>query len=465
MLTRRRLIAGFVCAVLAYTAYAKTAPVLTDQEIRGILVERVEKYRQSVGIVVGVITPEGRRVIAYGKSAANDPRALDGETVFEIGSITKIFTSLLLSDMVEHHEVELDDPAAACLPPDVHIPERNGQEITLEDLATHTSGLPRMPSNVDPADPSNPYADYSVEQLYDFLSSYQLPRGVVPFEYSNLGAALLGHALTQCAGMDYETLVESRITGPLHMTSTHLAMTPDMRKHLAIGHAYGLEPTSNWDLGALAAAGALHSTVDDLMTLLAAQLGFIDTPLAPSLAGMMKVRRDADRGEVALAWFLEKVGGTTIISHDGSTGGYRSYIGYDPDSRVGVVVLSNSGAGAGVEDIGMHILNPVIPLRPGRDLEPAKPRTAIKVESRLLDTYEGRYRFPTGQMATVTHEGDKLFLKPEGDVKVAFYPETNEDFFAKIMDAQMTFVTDAKGKVTELLFRRNGSIQHVKHAD
>ena len=440
--------------------------VPADSEIRTILVERVDKYKQSVGIVVGVIEPAGRRVVAYGKLAAEDPRILDGDTVFEIGSVTKVFTSLLLADMVERDEVTLTDPAAAYLPAEVQLPQRNGQVIRLQDLATHTSGLPRMPSNVDPVDPSNPYADYADQRLYAFLSNYQLSRNIASrFEYSNLGGALLGHVLARRAGVDYETLVEKRVTIPLKMTNTHIALTEEMKAHLAVGHAYGLEPTPNWDLGALVAAGGLHSTANDLLRFLAAHLGYTETVLAPAMASMMKVRRDTERGEVALAWFVESQGGSRIVFHDGSTGGYRCFVGYDPQARTGVVVLSNNGAGAGIEDIGLHLLNSKIPLRNDQDLAPQKARKQVPIDSQVLDRYAGKYRFASNQMATVSRNGSHLYLQAEGDVKLAFYPESNEHFFAKIMDAQITFVSDSDGRVTELLFHRNGATQRVQRVE
>ena len=153
---------------VARAAGGQTA-VASDAEIRRILVERVDTQRQSVGIVVGVIEPSGRRVVSYGRLAKDDPRPLDGDTIFEIGSITKVFTSLLLADAVQRHEVALTDPIAKYLPSSVNMPER-GRAITLQDLATHTSGLPRLPGNMKPRDAMNPYADYSVEQLYQFLS-------------------------------------------------------------------------------------------------------------------------------------------------------------------------------------------------------------------------------------------------------------------------------------------------------
>ncbi len=139
--------------------------MLSDAEIRKILVDRIDVQHQSVGIVVGVLGPEGRRVIAYGQLDKGDPRALNGDTIFEIGSATKVFTALLLADMAEHHEVALDDPVAKYLPSGVKMPERNSRVITLVDLATHTSGLPRLPGNLNPKDPANPYADYSATPL------------------------------------------------------------------------------------------------------------------------------------------------------------------------------------------------------------------------------------------------------------------------------------------------------------
>src|ERR1051326_457532 len=189
----------------------QSLPVPGTGEIREILVKRIDQQKQAVGIVVGVIEPDGRRVVSYGNLANSDPRALDGDTIFEIGSITKVFTSLLLADMVSSNEVALDDPAAKYLPESVRMPQRSGKPITLLDLSTHTSGLPPLPGNWKPKDLSNLYADYSVDDLYQFLSSYTLPRDPgSEFEYSNLGGGLLGHVLACRAGTDYESLIRSR---------------------------------------------------------------------------------------------------------------------------------------------------------------------------------------------------------------------------------------------------------------
>src|ERR1051326_4113711 len=202
---------------------------LTDEEIRAVLQDRIDRAKQSVGIVVGLVDDKGVRVITYGKPRQDSKQPLDGDSVFEIGSVTKVFTTTLLADMVERGEVSLSDPVSKYLPKTVKTPTRDGKEITLFDLATHTSGLPRMPTNLIERDPKNPYADYSVDQLYEFLSGYTLTRRIgEKYEYSNLGVGLLGHVLALRAGTDYETLVRNRISQPLKMENTRIKLTPEM---------------------------------------------------------------------------------------------------------------------------------------------------------------------------------------------------------------------------------------------
>ena len=451
--------------------------VPTDAEIRQILVDRIDTQHQSVGIVVGIISPEGRRVISYGHLNKDnsrtlnsyghlnkdDSRTLDGDTIFEIGSVTKVFTSLILADMVQHGMVALDDPVAEYLPPSVKVPQRNGRSITLIDLATHTSGLPRLPTNMHPKDPANPYADYSVEQLYEFLSDYQLTRDIGSrYEYSNLGGGLLGHALARRAGKDYESLVLSRICNPLGMKSTEITLTPEMKARLAVGHDAALEPVENWDLPTLAGAGALRSTANDLLTFLAANLGYTQAPLAPAMAAMLKPRRPTGGGgvEVALGWHIFTSNGKEIIWHNGGTGGYRSFIGFDPKTRVGVVALSNASTDTGVDDIGHHLLDPAFPLA-----KPPREHKQVNVDPKLFDRYAGKYALTPAFALTVTREGDHLFVQATGQPKFEIFPEGERDFFLKVVDAQITFITDAAGKATELVLHQGGFDQHAKRTE
>ena len=453
----RRVALTLALAASAGAAAAQPQTIATDAQIREILADRIDAQRQSVGIVVGVIEPGGRRVVPYGGLAKGDPRTLDGNTVFEIGSITKVFTSLLLADAVERREVALTDPISKFLPDRVKTPERGDRAITLQDLSTHTSGLPRLPANFAPKNASNPYADYSVEDLYQFLGGYQLTRDIgTQYEYSNLGGGLLGHVLALRAGMEYEALVRARITGPLGMRSTAVALTPDMRARLATGHSSVMQPVANWDLPTLAGAGALRSSTNDLLAFLAAELGYTKTPLAPAMAAMLRVRRPTgvDNLEIALGWHVLRAHGRDIVWHNGGTGGYRTFIGFDPAARIGVVVLSNAGTAAGPDDIGRHLLDPELPLLPRA--APPSPHTEVAIDPGLYARYVGRYQLAPNAILAVTRNENHLFAQLAGQPAFEIFPESEKDFFLKVVDAQLTFETDAQGQATAVVLHQNG---------
>jgi D-alanyl-D-alanine-carboxypeptidase/D-alanyl-D-alanine-endopeptidase len=434
----------------------------TDAEILAVLKRRIDQEHRTVGIVAGVIDPSGRRVISYGSLEKGGARKVDGDTLFEIGSVTKVFTSLVLADMVRRGEVSLDDPVAKYLPAGTKVPERGGRQITLVDLATHTSGLPRLPTNMEPKDPTNPYADYDAARLYAFLGAYQLPRDIgSKFEYSNLGAGLLGHALSRRAGMDYETLVRTRVTGPLGMDSTVVTLTPKLKARLAAGYDPTLAPASNWDLGVLQGAGALRSSANDLLKLLAAELDYAPTSLKPDMEAMLATRRptDAPKSEQVLGWQVLGFPQGEIVKHNGGTGGYRSYLAFDPKRRVGVVVLSNSESVMGVDDIGAYLMTgrPVAELPPPPPPPPSSgPHTAITVEPKVLAGYVGRYQLAPQVVITVTLEDGRLYAQLTGQGRYEVFPEAPAKVFWKVVDAQLDFVVGADGEATSAVLHQNG---------
>ena len=454
----RRMCVGLICLVLYVTeAIAQTPPPAAappDSEIRRILIDRIDTQKQGVGIVVGVIEPRGRRVIAYGSLEKGDKRPLDGDTLFEIGSITKVFTALLAADMAQRGELKLDDPIAKYLPPGTKVPERNGRQITLVDLATHTSALPRMPNNFRSKDPENPYADYTVEALYSFLSSYELPREIgAKFEYSNLGFGLLGQGLAHRAGMDYEQLVVTRICDPLHMNGTRITLSAPLRQRLAAGHSADLVTVPGWDIPTLAGAGALRSSTNDLLSFLAAMMGYTNNPLAAAQKTTLGISRPTGGAFIdsGLGWVIDTRGGGQLIWKNGGTGGYRTFIGYSPQTRVGIVALSNTSTSEGTDDIGLHLLDARFPLSVP-DGSPAE----HTVDVQTLDTYVGSYEVSANFILTVTREDNQLFVRGTGQPKGAIYPKSAGEFFSKIVDAQFTFQTDAQGKVTALVLHQNG---------
>ena len=427
-------------------------------EIREILVKRVDQQKQAAGIVVGVIEPNGRRVVVYGNLAKGDPRPVDGDTIFEIVSISKVFTSLLLTDMVNRKAVTLDDPAAKYLPEHVRMPERSGKAIRLLDLSTHSSGLPRVPGNLNPKDPTNPYADYSVDDLYQFLSGYTLPRDPgSEVEYSNLGGGLLGHILAHRAGTDYETLVRVRITEPLGMPDTGITLSSSMMQRIATGHNAMLAPVANWDFPTLAGAGALRSSANDMLTFLEAFLGYRESPLAPAMKAMLEVSRPVGKTGfgIGLGWNI--LG--EIVWHDGGTGGFRSFIGYDPKARVGVVALSNAFTLSGVDDIAIHLLNPKAPLA---NLDPPKQHTEIPMDPGPLDHYTGRYQLPD-RILEIMGNGDRLFAqvtavggKPIAGPAFEMFAESESVFFVKVTGGRISFEIGPDGRASSLIMHRAG---------
>ncbi len=360
MSLRSRIFAAPASVLLfvALAAMTATGQVLgtrlaNPEEIHDMLVERIDKQHRSDAMVVGVITKKAREIISYGHFDSGDPRVPDGDTAYGIGSVTKVFTALLLADMAEKGEVKLSDPIWKYLPDSVYPPEHNGKEITLLDLATHYSGLPIMPGNYT--------FGYTPDQLYAFVNSYPLTRDPgTKYEYSNFGFGLLGQLLARRAGTDYETLLRTRITGPLGMTRTAVLPTKQMESNLAPGHKSNMQKHPVWEAPGLASAGSMRSTANDLLIFLAANMGIIHSPLQPAMKKMLSVQRPAVPGaKVAMGWHLE-TGRGGIICHNGQNNGYYSFVGYDPHRKIGVVVLSNSTVP--IDDIGWRIFSYPPPL-------------------------------------------------------------------------------------------------------
>ncbi len=449
-------LAIFIVFSLLLTAVQSLASTIDPQTIQKALTDAVAN-RHTVGIVVGIIDKDGRTIYSHGKTAA-DGRAVDGDSVFEIGSVTKTFTATLLADMVARGLVNLDDPVAKFLPKGVTLPGRGGKEITLLDLATHRSGLPRMPSNFAPVDPDNPYADYTAGKLFEFLAGYSLPRDIgASYEYSNLGAGLLGEALARRAGKSYEALLLERIFRPLGMNSTGIVLRPEMAARLAMGHSPQLVPVKNWDMDALAGAGAIRSTVNDMLDYLAANMGLKPSPLAPALALARQDRNDTTMPDmrIGLAWHLMKLPDTVIVWHNGGTAGYHSFVGFDVRKGMGIAILSNSANI--IDNIGLHFLDEQIPLA---KIEYMKEHKEIALEPARLDAYVGEYQLAPTFVLLIVKDGNQLFGQATGQPRFQLHPEAETEFFLQEVDAQISFVKDAAGKVTHLILHQKG--QNIK---
>lgn len=452
------LIVALSCCAL-HPAFCETSSRVSAAEINRMLRTRVDLQKKATGIVVGLIDPNGRQVFSYGTMSLEKKRPVDGQTIFEIGSITKVFTALLLSEMAQTGEVALDDPVEKYLPAAVHLPALHDRKITLADLATHTSGLPLRPDNLSSTDLENKYAGYTSERLDQFVAAF-VPKHDpgTHYEYSNVGYGLLGQTLTRRAQKSFADLVRETITQPLGLKSTGLTMTPEIERRRATGYTTELKPAPRWDFGALAPAGGLYSTADDLLNLLSAFLGDRKTPLLPAMNAMLEHHRPGGMdpaSAIGLAWNILAQDGRTIAWKNGSVGGFRTFLGYDANAHLGVVALANAQTALGVDDIGLHLLDPALQV----DLSVPKPHHEVALDPKILDRYVGRYRYSPTDQITVTREGGQLFVTMSTGDKLELFAESEYEFFFKIADAQITFTGPPNESAASAIWHQGGQDQ------
>jgi CubicO group peptidase (beta-lactamase class C family) len=301
------------------------------------------------GVAIGVVERDVRRVFTYGAAAP--------DTIFPIASLTKPFTGLVLARMEQEQAVRFDEPVRELIPAaGVPAPPR-GDEITLLDLATHRSGLSRTSR---PSDPSNPHADYDVSQLYTDLASRGVGRPPsLRYAYSNVGFALLGHALGNRAGVDYATLVRDAITGPLAMHDTSVRLTSEQQRRSLRGYDEARQPVPTWDFDVMEAAGGLKSTAPDMLAWLEAHLHPERLPsgaLPAALRSSLEVRSHPAPGVgIALDWIVNTESGD--YRHGGAMAGFTADAFFNPRRDVAVIVLSNvsNGTWVSADVLGEHI--------------------------------------------------------------------------------------------------------------
>lgn len=368
MLDRRTVVTGLAASAVAMTT---RAGVPSEIDIIEILRRRVDVEKRTVGMAVALVTRRGDRISCYGRKTLGSDHQVSAETLFEIGSITKIFTALLLANFVREGRVGIDDPAAKHLPADLKLPERDGRAITLADLATHTAGLPRFPP------PMKAMESFSVEDLKSWLAGFKLPHAPGSgWEYSNLGYALLGLALSHRADRPYDELLSREILDPLGLANTFLSPPASVAVYVTEGHDEKLNPRPPFDGGIFAPAGGLRSSVQDLAHFLRAVMPNSHSSLEPSAQLLLQTLRPAPSagGQQALGWEVLPAREGGYVSKDGVTAGQCASAVFDPVGRRGVVVFSNtfpqfrytdtspSGGGVGAADVARHLLRPSIPL-------------------------------------------------------------------------------------------------------
>jgi serine-type D-Ala-D-Ala carboxypeptidase/endopeptidase len=340
---------GFMIFLVAMISFGQrfesAAQGISDEEIRTALAERIDNLKKSVGMVVGIVTPLGTRIISYGKSSKDKTAAVDENTIFEIGGVTEIFTGLLLADMTVKGEVSLDEPVNKFLPTKSGLHKRNGSDVTFFDLATHTSGLPFLPPDIK-ADDIRAFADYHDDQLYKFAGHYKIePASGLKWRYSHVGYGILAKALANRAGVDFSTLVKQRITDRLGMKNTSIHLTEKQKLSRAKGHDKMLNIAPFWSAPSFEGATSMRSSARDLVLLIKAYLTANQSSIRDALKLSLETGRPGPNFEQALGWRLvfseSQPTHHAIAIVGGKTWGCSSFIAMDEETKSGVVVLSN----------------------------------------------------------------------------------------------------------------------------
>jgi len=433
---------------------ARLAGDLTSQELATVLQSAIGNG-QLQAVSVGLIQSGGTVSLHAGTLSPDDARAPDDDTLYEIGSLTKVFTSLLLAEAVVRGEVTLDTPIATLLPEDVALPGDAGNRITLRMLATHTSGLPRIPETLPTDDYTNPYQAYGDADLWQTLRTVKLD-----FEtgskasYSNLGAGLLGTLLARKAGTDFEQLLARRITGPLNMHDTTVTISEAQRDHFARGFTSTGTPAEHWDFQALAGAGAIRSTLPDLLRFAEAVLKPEGTSLekAIDLAWQVQDGPSLSAGGQALGWLI--AGDKETRWHNGTTGGFHAVMFVNRRFGIATVLLANRSTPVGsqiAEELTRRAAGQSVAPNPNRD----RPDIALSLEQ--LDRCTGTFRFSPNFALDIERRNRALFITPTGQPTDRLYAASPTTFFSRRVAAELVFeFADTSAPATAVVLKQGG---------
>lgn len=430
------------------TLLAQSRPDSLKNNIKRAVINLIDN-QAAVGTVIAFLENGKEDYFVYGLANQLNKQAITKQSVFDIGSITKTFTSLLLADLVAKGKVKLEDPVQKFLPNSVRMPTYKGQPITLISLATHTSGLPSYPPNFEPKDLLNSIASFGTKELYAFLNSYQLTRGVGTPEYSNLGVGLLGHTLTLITGKSYAQLVQEIILTPLQMSESS---TTTKSPYLTVGHVDN-RAVAHWDLDVFAGAGAVRSNAVDMMRYLKAQMSIQPASLKTAIELTQQPRLDVDKNtRFCLGWALRSAGTDEFYLHNGATPGYTAFMGFSRKTNKAIIILNNSEQS--LDELGMYFFDPSVKL--------TLTKKAITVPLLTLQQYVGQYELEPGVMVDVKLEGDHLMVKLGNQDYMREYAESESRFFSRGTPYSFAFFKNDKGEVDKLVLYVDGEEHPAK---
>ncbi len=408
-----------------------------------------------IGLSAAVVDGPSLRLAGAGRRAATAPTPPDADTLFEFGSITKTFTGLLLADMVLRRELALDAPVQDVLPNGLKLEDSAGAPLTWADLATHRSGLPRLPDNLRDPSGANPY-DYPREALWQFVANWKptQPRDTA-WAYSNLGFGLLAEALALRAGKRFDTLLRERILVPLGLTGLQLALRKPPLTGLLPGHDAAGRVVPNWSFDAMAGAGALVGSARALARYAQAALGLFEHPLKAAFELAMRPHGQgpAPHNPVGLAWLIGPLNGRRVFNHDGATAGFSSSLFIDPTRRRAALVLAN--AQVPVNDLCLHLLDEAVPPRNLAAERGAVRREAQALPAAALAPLPGRYALGPQFKLEIRLRDGRLFAQATGQGEFELFALDPRRFFARVTPLELVF-EGAGGPPAALVLEQNG---------
>jgi len=433
--------------------YATPGFAISNGDVRAALELRFKEDRTGACIAAGVIDA-GAIATGYYCADASSQRPYDDHTAFEIGSVTKTMTAALLAELIARGEVTLSDPIAKLLPPGTRVPSFNGHEMTIGQIVTHTSGLPGVPANYRPADINNPYASVTERELLDALAETTLTREPgSKWEYSNFAMMVLSYALAKRAGKDYETLLRERLLVPLGMNETYVAHRPP-QVHVAQGHFPNTDPASPWDfLPNMAGVGGVRATLPDMLRYLEGQLGTRESAITPALAQTQEQVANVTGHNMGMNWNLFTRNGHTIVAHEGGTGGYSAYAGFDRTAKRAVVLLCDTALTSigGLGQLGTHLLDPSAPA--------GAPRVIAAADTRLIDALVGKYRLQGGLGMELRRKESHLTIQADSQPEFEMGYDSAGDFYPLKFDALLRPKHKTDGSYTFTWFQLGGAAE------
>ncbi len=367
------------------------------------------------------------------------PRRLDTRTPFEIGSLTKTMTGFLLADRVRAAAFTLDAPLANFAPRDVQVPSFDGAPIRLVHLATHSAGLPRLPSRMGIDDPDDPYATLSAAETWSSLDDVTLTAAPgSAWAYSNFGFMLLSQLMADQSGQSFSELLRARLFAPLGMAAFVITSADDPR--IAQGHGASGRAVPHWHVAPdLAGAGGVAASLDDLVRYARAVLGEAPTDTAAALGDAITAQPTPRTGiTMGLGWLHGGPGSEQVVFHDGGTGGFSSFVALDLAARRAVLLLSDTSWAdlGGLGPLGAHLLDPS-----AAPLPHARKRATPAND--LLAALAGRYTLD--ELSVTLDVVDGKLRGTVADRTLTFAYDSYGDFYPAELDALLTPVRRADG--------------------